>query len=165
MCAIHCTNANDNLTALESLLTSEVMLKAAKIRSHAHVLNLVTSKLNGCPVGVKYHRKCYQSFTHILHLERLSKKSEQIQLQDKRNNDRLLAKLEETDTYIISPETTTRRSSSSSKENLSNVSCHLLPNKCIFCDKEVKYVKRKREFLRKCIVEQAKNTTICKRKE
>ena len=76
------------------------MLKAAKIRSCAPVLNLVISELNGYPVGVKYHRKCYQIFTHKLHLERLSKKSEQIQLQDKRNNDRLLAKLEETDTYI-----------------------------------------------------------------
>ena len=44
-----------------------------------------------------------------------------MQLQDQRNNDKLLAKLEETDTYIISPKTTTRRSSSSSQENLSNV--------------------------------------------
>ena len=35
-----------------------------------------------------------------------------MQLQDKRNNDKLLAKLEETDTSIISPETTKRFSSS-----------------------------------------------------
>ena len=56
----------------------------------APLLNLVISELNGYPVVVKYHRKCYQIFTHNLHLERLSKKSEQIQLQDKRNNDRLL---------------------------------------------------------------------------
>ena len=50
-----------------------------------------------------------------------------MQLQDQRNNDRLLAKLEETDTYIISLEGTTRCSSSSSQENLSNALCHLLP--------------------------------------
>ena len=56
------------------------MLKAAKIRSYAPVLNLVISELNGSPVGVKYHRKCYQIFAHKLHLKRLSKKSEQIQL-------------------------------------------------------------------------------------
>ena len=34
MCVIHCANANDNLTALESLLTWKVMLKAVKIRSY-----------------------------------------------------------------------------------------------------------------------------------
>ena len=128
MLAIQLSNVNDNLTAFESLLTWEVMLKPAKIRLYAPVLNLVMSEFNGYPVGVKYHhRKCYQSFTHKLRLERLSKKSEQMQLQDQRNNDRLLAKLEETDTYIISLETTTRSSSSSSQENLSNVLCHLLP--------------------------------------
>ena len=59
MCAIHCTNANDNFTVLESLITWEVMLKAATIRSYAPVLNLVISKLNGYHVGVKYQRKCY----------------------------------------------------------------------------------------------------------
>ena len=124
MLAIHLSNVNDNLTVFKSLLTSEVMLNPVKIRLYA----LVMSDLNDYPVGVKYHhRKCYQSFTHKLRLERLSKKSEQMQLQDQRNNDRLLAKLEETDTYIISLETTTRSSSSSSQENLSNVSCHLLP--------------------------------------
>ena len=128
MLAIQLSNVNDNLTAFESLLTWKVMLKPAKIRLYAPVLNLVMSEFNGYPVGVKYHhRKCYQSFTHKLRLERLSKKSEQMQLQDQRNNDRLLAKLEETDTYIISLETTTRCSSSSSQENLSNVLCHLLP--------------------------------------
>ena len=47
------------------------------------VLNLVISELNGYSAEVKYHRKCYQSFTHKLHLERLSKKSEQMQLQVK----------------------------------------------------------------------------------
>ena len=128
MLAIQLSNVNDNLTAFESLLTWEVMLKPAKIRLYAPVLNLVMSEFNGYPVGVKYHhRKCYQSFMHKLRLERLSKKSEQMQLQDQRNNDRLLAKSEETDTYIISLETTTRCSSSSSQENLSNVLCHLLP--------------------------------------
>ena len=128
MLVIHLSNVNDNLTAFESLLIWEVMLKPVKFKSYAPVLNLVMSELNGYPVGVKYHhRKCYQSFTHKLRLERLSKKSEQMQLQDQRNNDRLLAKLEETDTYIISLETTTRSSSSSSQENLSNVLCHLLP--------------------------------------
>ena len=128
MLAIQLSNVNDNLTAFESLLTWEVMLKPAKIRLYAPVLNLVMSEFNGYPVGVKYHhRKCYQSFTHKLRLERLSKKSEQMQLQDQRNNDRLLAKSEETDTYIISLETTTRCSSSSSQENFSNVLCHLLP--------------------------------------
>ena len=128
MLAIQLSNVNDNLTAFESLLTWEVMLKPAKIRLYAPVLNLVMSEFNGYPVGVKYHhRKCYQSFMHKLRLERLSKKSEQMQLQDQRNNDRLLANSEETDTYIISLETTTRCSSSSSQEHLSNVLCHLLP--------------------------------------
>ena len=87
MNAIHCNNANDNLTAVESLLTWEVILKTAKIRSYALFLNLVISELNGYPFGVKYPPKCYQSFTHKLHLERLSKKSEQMQLQDKKNKD------------------------------------------------------------------------------
>ena len=128
MLTIHLYNVKDNLTAFETLLTWEGMLKPVKFRLYAPVLNLVMSELNGYPVGVKYHhRKCYQSFTHKLRLERLSKKSEQMQLQDQRNNDRLLAKLEETDTYIISLETTTRSSSSSPQENLSSVLCHLLP--------------------------------------
>ena len=123
---IHLSNVNDNLTVFESLLTSEVMLNPIKIKLYA----LVMSELNGYPVGVNYHhRKCYQSFTHNSRLERLSKKSEQIQPQDQRNNDRLLTKLEETDTYIVSLETTTRSSSSSSQENLSNVLFHLLPKR------------------------------------
>ena len=97
MLAIHLSNVNDNLTVFKSLLTSEVMLNPVKIRLYA----LVMSELNGYPVGVKYHhRKCYQSFTHKLRLERLSKKPEQMQRQDQRNNDRLLAKLEETDRYL-----------------------------------------------------------------
>ena len=128
MLVIHLSNVNDNLTAFESLLIWEVMLKPVKFRLYAPVLNLVMSELNGYPVGVKYHhRKCYRSFTHKSRLERLSKKSEQMQLQDQRNNDRLLAKLEETDTYIISLERTTRCCFSSSQENLSKALCHLLP--------------------------------------
>ena len=86
-----------------------------------------------------------------------------MQLQDQRNNDRELAKLEETDTYIKSLETTTRRSSSWSQEILSNV--HLLPNKFIFCDKKVKYVKRKSEFFRKFVVEQANSKMLQHAKE
>ena len=58
MCAIHCTDANDNLSALKSLWTWEEMLKAVKIRSYVPILNLVMSDLNGYPVGVKYHRTC-----------------------------------------------------------------------------------------------------------
>ena len=75
MLVIHLSNVNDNLTAFESLLIWEVMLKPVKFRLYAPVLNLVMSELNGYPVGVKYHhRKCYRSFTHKLRLERLSKK-------------------------------------------------------------------------------------------
>ena len=48
---------------------------------------------------------------------------------------------------------------------MSNVLCHLLPNKCIFCDKEVKYVKRKREFLRKCVAEYGKSKILQHAKE
>ena len=62
MLAIQLSNVNDNLTAFESLLTWKVMLKPAKIRLYAPVLNLVISEFNGYPVGVKYHhRKCYRS--------------------------------------------------------------------------------------------------------
>ena len=57
MWVIHNFNVNDNLTALENLLTWEVMLKPVKIRSYAPVLNLVISELNGYPVGVKYIMK------------------------------------------------------------------------------------------------------------
>ena len=74
MLAIQLSNVNDNLTAFESLLTWEVMLKSVKIRSYAPVLNLVMSEFHAYPVGVKYHyRKCYRSFTHKLRLEILSK--------------------------------------------------------------------------------------------
>ena len=38
-------------------------------------------------------------------------------------------------------------------------------SKCIFCDKEVKYVKRKSKFLRKCAVEQGKSKTLHHAKE
>ena len=96
MLVIHLSNVNDNLTTFESLLIWEVMLKPVKFRLYAPVLNLVMSELNGYPVGVKYdHRSCYRSFMHKLCLERLSRKSEQMQLQDQRNNDRLLANLQE----------------------------------------------------------------------
>ena len=43
--------------------------------------------------------------------------------------------------------------------------CHLLPNKCIFCDKEVKYVKIKREFLWKSVLEEAKGKILHHAKE
>ena len=75
MLAIQLSNVNDNLTAFESLLTWEVMLKPVKIRSYAPVLNLVISEFNSYPVGVNYqHRKCYRSFTYKLRLEIPSKK-------------------------------------------------------------------------------------------
>ena len=38
-------------------------------------------------------------------------------------------------------------------------------NKYIFCGKEVKYVKRKSEFLRNCVVEQAKSNILQHAKE
>ena len=41
----------------------------------------------------------------------------------------------------------------------------LLPNKCIFCDQEVTYVKRKREFRRKYVAEQAKSKILQHAKE
>ena len=74
MCAIHCTDANDNFSALKSLLTWEEMLKAVKIRSYVPILNLVISELNGYPVGVKHHRTCWECFTHKLHLQKIIKK-------------------------------------------------------------------------------------------
>ena len=75
MCAIHCTDANDNFSALKSLLTWEEMLKAVKIRSYVPILNLVISELNGYPVGVKYHRTVRNAL-HINYIcKRLSKKS------------------------------------------------------------------------------------------
>ena len=41
----------------------------------------------------------------------------------------------------------------------------LLSNKCIFCDQEVTYVKRKREFRRKYVVEKAKSKILQHAKE
>ena len=82
LCLMECVpftalnKAKDNLTALESSWSREVMLEAAKIRSYALVLNLVISELNRYSVEVKYHWKCYQRFTCKLRLELLSKKDQ-----------------------------------------------------------------------------------------
>ena len=147
---IHCSNINDNLTVLESLLTWELMLKSDKIRSYVPVLNLVISELNGYPVGVKYHhRKCCQSFTHKLHSERLSKKSQQMQLQVKET---MIEYLQSEKRQILISNHLGQQQGAlpiHHKKICQIYRATCFQNKCIFSDKEIKYAKRKSKFLRK----------------
>ena len=130
------------------------MLKTAKIRSYAPVLNLVISELNGYPVGLKYYRKCYQSFTHKLHSERLPKnqrkysyKIKEIMIDYFQSQKRQILKLcylrQQQDAFLVHQ-----------KRVCQTYRATYFRNKCIFYNKEVKYVKRKREFLRKRVAEQ-----------
>ena len=113
--------------------TWEVLLNAAQIRNYESILRI--SNTTEIPAGVRYHRQCYQIFTMISLLERVKKQSE-------KNMESLREIIEQSESFETD-ESKPKRSSSNSI---------LLPDKCIFCDKDLKYKKRKPEQLRKCEV-------------
>ena len=117
------------------------MLNAAQIRNHERILE----KLNvlqpaEIPTDVQYHRQCYQQFTNKSSLNILKKKSET-------HKENLRTILERCTSYETDELYKPKRSSSSS-----SASSTLLPNRCILCDKTIKYKNRKPEPLRKCEV-------------
>ena len=99
------------------------------------------------PIGVQYHRECYQKFTRKSQLERINKKSEKME-------DSLISIIDKAVEFEIdecTPNKPKRNSSSSSTSSL-------LPELCIFCSLDIKYKQRKPEYLRKCQVKQVRET-------
>ena len=99
------------------------------------------------PIGVQYHRECYQKFTMKSQLERILKKSEKM----KDSLKSIIDKPVEFEIDECAPNKPKRNSSSSSTSLL-------LPKKCIFCSFDIKYKHRKPEYLRKCQVKQLRDT-------
>ena len=123
--------------------TWNVLLTAAQIRNYEPILRI--SRTTGVPIDVHYHRQCYQLFTHKNSLDVLKKQSE-------KNKKTLRRIMEQCTSYEKEEQTKPKRCSSSS--NYSN--SILLPDICIFCDKNIKYKNRKPEPLRKCEVKQVR---------
>ena len=98
------------------------------------------------PANLQYHRKCYQLFTSKSHLKRL-------ETQTKKNEEILKVIIEQSNSFD-SEESKPNRVSAISNSS----SSILLPDKCIFCERGIIYMKRKPEHLRKCEMKQVQGT-------
>ena len=99
------------------------------------------------PTGVQYHRECYQKFTMKSQLERIKKKS--VNMEDSLKS--IIDEAVEFEIDECTPNKPKRNSSSSSTSSL-------LPEMCIFCSLDIKYKQRKPKYLRKCQVKQVRET-------
>ena len=137
LCLLNCMNPNEQLQTLTKEATWQVILKASQIRECKVILDMSE---HGTLPDLRYHRKCYQTFTMKSKLELVTKSRD-----EKNNNLRRL--LEGATSYDTEDSKQKRKGSSTS----SCSSSALLPNKCLFCEKVTKYKRfKKPENLRQC---------------
>ena len=139
--------------------TWKIIVEAAKKRSYAPVLELSESKSlsnesDGLPPDICYHRQCYQIFVMKNLLKRIKKKSEDQRPDEKKNQEKLKSLIDHSQSYL----TDTVTVSSSSISACSSAGSSILPNIYIICDKKTKYIKKKQERLRQCVVKQTQKT-------
>ena len=111
------------------------LLKAAEIRKYEPLLIYSKDEL---PANIFCHRQCYQTFT-------IKKELEQIQLKAKQKQDELETLLDQVTEYSIEISSNT----SNKERRTSSSSLGILLPRCLFCDKEIKYKKRKPKKLKK----------------
>ena len=136
--------------------TWKVIVEAGKIRSYAPALKLSESKSlpnesNGLPPDICYHRQCYQIFTMKNLLKRIKKKSQDQTADEKKDQEELKSLIDRLQSYLTD---TVMLRNSSAISTCSSAGSSILPDICIICDKKNKYVKKKQEPLRQCVVKQ-----------
>ena len=119
-CIIHCTDDQSPLTKLRDGQSWETLLKAAKVRGHAAILQLADETPDGSFPSITYHRSCRQMFTMKSSLEAIIKSS----------------KREQTDDAFASQRTSLRKKCATSSSSA------ILPTVCIFCGKDTKFMKK-----------------------
>ena len=110
---IHIADANEPLVELKNLNTWENLKKAARIRNFTIGNSGILNNDDAIVLGVKYHRRCYQTFTVKSKLEKVEK-SKQV-----------------TADLVSHAEFLTSR-----PKRYSNPENRLLPKECIFCRKK-----------------------------
>ena len=75
-CIIHCSDSKETLTKLQSHDSWKVLLKAAQIRKHQPILDMVENLSEDEVPNILYHRRCRSIFT-------LKSTLDQIQEQEK----------------------------------------------------------------------------------
>ena len=124
---VHVTDANEPLVELKNPNTRENLKKAARVGNFI-IRNLDLMNNDDAIVSdVKYHRKCYQTFTMKSKPEKIEK-SKQV-----------------TADLVSHAEYSTSR-----QKGYSNLGNRLLPKECIFCQKS-KYKNKILEKLLKCV--------------
>ena len=115
-CFVHCSNEgpDSKLIKPQDLNSWLTLLKAAEIRKHAPVLELVKDLPNGAIPEVYYHRKCRSIFTMKKLLDSMRQKDEQTTVDDR----------------PVSSRQSSRCTPSPSR---------VYEAKCIFCQKVTKY--------------------------
>ena len=140
--------------------TWKVIVEAAKIRSYAPVLELSESKSlsnesDGLPPDICYHRQYYQIFAMKNLLKRIKTKSERLRANEKKNQEELKSLIDCLQSYLTD---TVMLRSSSLISTCSSAGSSIILDICIICDKKNKYVQRKQERLRQCVVKQTQKT-------
>ena len=128
-CIIHCCDAKEKLTSLQSLESWKVLVDAARIQNHHAVLHLAETVGKDEYPNTRYHRRCRSIFTHKKSLDQIEHR-------------KAVAESSETEVTHV------RRSVRDSVDGR----CNILPRKCIFCHSE-KFLKnsRTREKLSNCM--------------
>ena len=134
-CLIHCSDAADNFTTLSSEQSWNTLKHAAGIRRFEPIIQL--SNETEIPVII-YHRKCYQTFTMKCLLDRLERKSKELDKEKVDNDSKLEQLLEDS---VFEEECHVKRKPSAD---------NLLPDECLFCMKKGKYKNKKLEKLTLC---------------
>ena len=122
---------NNDVCNISSNSNSNAEVYKWPMRNYEPILRIINT--TEVPAGVQYHEQCYQKFAIKSLLKRVKKRSE-------KNMESLPEIIQKSDSFE-NGENKPKRSSS----NLSN--SILLPNLCIFCDKEIRYNPRKPEQL------------------
>ena len=82
-CIIHCSQSKEKLTKLQSLDSWKVLLKAAQIRKHKPILELVENLSEDEVPDIHYHRTCRSIFTLKSTLTKIQEKESVIKEKEK----------------------------------------------------------------------------------
>ena len=76
-CIIHCSDDKDKLVSLQGVDSWKTLLRAAQIRNHAPILEMVEDLPEGKIPTLYYHRKCRSIFTMKKLLDGILEKEKQ----------------------------------------------------------------------------------------
>lgn len=127
-CIIHCSDDKDKLVSLQGVDSWKTLLRAAQIRNHAPILEMVEDLPEGKIPILYYHRKCRSIFTMKKLLDGILEKEKQ------------------------SASGSNEKKESKREARHVSATCRTYSEECIFCQKTDKYVKgqNKREKVVQC---------------